>query len=607
MVIAAQASAADGIRVLFSSDSSWWGGFSGSVKISNTGQSAMNGWSLQWSGGPAIESAWNTKLSSTATPRTATNESWNGIIPAGGSVVFGFTASGALETNVVSCTVNGSTAIVDYNGAVVVVPPPPPPVEPPPAPVDPVEPPPVDSPVSAPTSGINVSSTVDSSWGSGYTATLTITNNTAAAVDGWSLAWEGGPSISSLWNGVLSSSGGTTTIKDAGWNKSIAVGASVTVGFTGTGSFDHASFIALRLNGIAVGAGGGATGSDPLVPVDPIDPVDPVTPITPIDPVVPASGSWPATFFAPYVDVTLWPPPHLPTLMASTGARYFTGAFIVARQGSACDGAWGGYEPYTPEQGFLKDQLAELRALGGDVMVSFGGAAGTELAAACATAESLAAAYQEIINAYQFTHIDFDIEGIWVAQPASITRRSQAIRLLQESAAAAGRELHVWYTLPVLPQGLTHDGIAVVRAALEWGVNLEGINLMAMDYGANAAPPQSATMGQYAIRAAESVHSQLASVYSAAGQGRTTQQLWSMIGLTPMIGQNDVAGEVFTLSDAALVRDFAASRGLGMLSMWSVTRDQSCPGGPSQWASATCSGIVQDAGEFSAVLGAGTP
>ena len=74
-------------------------------------------------------------------------------------------------------------------------------------------------------------------------------------------------------------------------------------------------------------------------------------------------------------------------------------------------------------------------------------------------------AYQTVITAYNLTHIDFDIEGGAEADHASIDRRSQALAALQTVAAAAGRTLDVSFTLPVLPTGLTSDGLDVLRSS----------------------------------------------------------------------------------------------------------------------------------------------
>ncbi|MBT7352417.1 MAG: hypothetical protein HN811_08135, partial [Phycisphaerae bacterium] len=51
-----------------------------------------------------------------------------------------------------------------------------------------------------------------SAWESGYNASISIENPASSpALDGWLLQWSDGPSIESLWNGVRTVDGGTTT------------------------------------------------------------------------------------------------------------------------------------------------------------------------------------------------------------------------------------------------------------------------------------------------------------------------------------------------------------------------------------------------------------
>ena len=52
-----------------------------------------------------------------------------------------------------------------------------------------------------------------SSWSGGYTGLLRISNpNDDPPIDGWEIAWTSGPNIDNLWNGVLSTNDGTTTV-----------------------------------------------------------------------------------------------------------------------------------------------------------------------------------------------------------------------------------------------------------------------------------------------------------------------------------------------------------------------------------------------------------
>ena len=233
------------------------------------------------------------------------------------------------------------------------------------------------------------------------------------------------------------------------------------------------------------------------------------------------------------------------------------------------------------------------------MIVSFGGAANQELALVITNVSALQAAYQSVIDAYGLTYIDFDVEGAAVGDKASIDRRNQAIAGLQQAAAAEGRQLFVSYTLPVLPTGLTADGVYVVQSAINHGVDVGLINIMAMDYGDGAAPNPSGKMGDYAIQAANSLYTQLNSLY---GSAKSEQQLWSMVGVTPMIGLNDITTETFDQQEARELVAFAEAKGIGRLSMWSLNRDQQNPNGKLGYVDNTSSSLLQDPFEFSQIF-----
>ncbi len=295
---------------------------------------------------------------------------------------------------------------------------------------------------------------------------------------------------------------------------------------------------------------------------------------------------WTEPHFAPYI----YPTYNLALLNRTIGVRYFTLAFVIS--GGECAGLWQGSAQL--DQYFLVQDIRNLRAQGGDVIVSFGGAGGDELAQVCADVESLTAAYQQVIDLLDVTHLDFDIEGDEARQPDSLNRRSQAIAVLQ----AANPDLHVSYTIAVMPTGLTAEGLTILESAIEYGVRIDLVNLMTMDYGGGTAPDQ---MGAHAISAADAVYDQLAALYP----DKSESALWAMIGLTPMIGLNDVDPEEFTLEDAAMVTEFALERGIGRLAMWSVERDRECVSGQRavMW---NCSGILQEEYAFSQVFNAVT-
>jgi cellulase/cellobiase CelA1 len=86
-------------RVSYVVTDSWSGGFAASVTVQNSG-SAVNGWSLGWSfpGGQVVQGHWHGQFQQTGAKVTVTNAAHNALIPAGGSINLGFTASGSPAT-----------------------------------------------------------------------------------------------------------------------------------------------------------------------------------------------------------------------------------------------------------------------------------------------------------------------------------------------------------------------------------------------------------------------------------------------------------------------------------------------------------------------------
>ncbi len=306
----------------------------------------------------------------------------------------------------------------------------------------------------------------------------------------------------------------------------------------------------------------------------------------------PGDDGWPARVFAPYVDATAYPTVRVGEIPAATGVDHYTLAFVVAANPTTCTATWGTY--YDIDVGpsawadgaeyTLYEQIDLLRAVGGDVRVSFGGAANTPLEAACGTVDDVVREIERVVDTLAVTRIDFDIEGPWVADDVATTRRGLALAELQ----ARHPELRVGYTLPVLPSGLTPEGVHVVADALEHGVVLDSVNVMTMDYGDGTAPDPVGRMGSYGIDAITALHGQLDTVYAGT---LSDAEIWARIGTTPMIGQNDVQSEVFTLEDAAQTLAFARDNGVGMLSMWSINRDHPCAE-VTAWAQPGCNGLV---------------
>ena len=90
----------------------WTGGFTANVEITNTGSSAINGWTLAFTfpGDEKITDAWNGVESQSGENVTITNESYNATIAAGGNTTLGFQGTwSSSDAPPTSFTVNGDT------------------------------------------------------------------------------------------------------------------------------------------------------------------------------------------------------------------------------------------------------------------------------------------------------------------------------------------------------------------------------------------------------------------------------------------------------------------------------------------------------------------
>lgn len=407
--------------------------------------------------------------------------------------------------------------------------------------------------------GVTAAFTVTSSWDTGYQGQYTISNGGSTAVTGWTVAFDlpASTTVGTFWDALLTKSGGHNTFTNRDYNATVAPGATVTFGFVASGTD--------RPGGCTINGGSCDGGGTP-----------PPTP-TPTPTPPPPPGQRP--YAAPYVDMGSWPTPSLSGLAQAGGLKGFTLAFVTS---AGCKASW--FNAYDPRTGWQRGEIDKIRASGGDVKISFGGANGIELAQDCTDVTKLTAEYAAVVDAYAAKFVDFDIEGSAVAEPASIQRRSQALAALQRTHPG----LKISLTLPVLPEGLTADGLNVVKSARDAGVGLDLVNVMAMDYYRSGVD-----YGAAALQAAQSTHDQLRALYPA----KSDAQLWAMVGVTPMIGEND-DHNVFSLDAARRLVTFAQQHHLGELAFWEETRDRNaCSGALYQ-----CTNVPQQPYDFSKIF-----
>jgi len=309
-----------------------------------------------------------------------------------------------------------------------------------------------------------------------------------------------------------------------------------------------------------------------------------------------AATALPAHVYAPYFET--WTTDSLTATTQQSGAKYFTLAFLETLSKSSCTLAWNGNRNDPVANGRYLSDIASLRALGGDVIPSFGGwsadQGGTEIADSCKDVNTIAAAYEDVITRYDVSRLDMDVEGRSLNRTDGIDRRNKALKLVQGWAAAQGRPFQVSYTLPTSASGLEASGLAILQNAIANGTHVDVVNIMAFDYYDRVTKD----MGTAAINAANGTIAQLHALYPA----KTPAQLNAMVGITLMPGLDDYPKktENTTVAHAQQVYNYARANGLNTLSIWAIQRDNGgCPG---VTGSNSCSGIVQSTWDFSHLL-----
>jgi glycosyl hydrolase family 18 (putative chitinase) len=299
--------------------------------------------------------------------------------------------------------------------------------------------------------------------------------------------------------------------------------------------------------------------------------------------------SFPSHVYAPYFET--WTADSLTTTAQQSGAKYFTLAFLETLSKTSCTLAWNGDRADPVTNGRYVSDIASLRALGGDVIPSFGGwsadQAGTEIADSCKNVNTIAEAYEDVITRYGVTRLDMDVEGRSLNRTDGIDRRNKALKLVQDWAAAQRRPFQVSYTLPTSASGLEPSGLAILQNAIANGTRVDVVNIMTFDYYDRV----TTDMGTAAVNAANGTAAQLQSI------GMNAQ-----IGITLMPGLDDYPKktENTTLAHAQQVLDYANANGVNTLSIWAIQRDNGgCPG---VTGSNSCSGIVQGTWDFTRLL-----
>jgi hypothetical protein len=292
--------------------------------------------------------------------------------------------------------------------------------------------------------------------------------------------------------------------------------------------------------------------------------------------------------FSPYKDVTInlnWnnnvmqtkvtgtaiPVAGAGSLLSTTlpNLETVTLAFATGECGSE---SWGGVSA----DSFKSANIPTLDAAGVGYIISTGGASGTFT---CSSATGLS----NFIARYYSSHmvgVDFDIEGGQTqAQTDSLVAAVAAVQSQYPT-------LRFSFTVATLAAsdgsygGVNALGNQVIEAVMAAGIQHYTVNLMVMDFGRAQASncvlksDGLCDMGASTIQAVEN----LRHTYGIAPEH---------IEVTPMLGRNDTADEIFTLDNVDTVALYAAQNGLAGVHHWSLDRDTPCAS-PTDSASPIC-------------------
>src|ERR1700744_5563153 len=108
-----------------------------------------------------------------------------------------------------------------------------------------------------------------------------------------------------------------------------------------------------------------------------------------------AAGSYPAHYAAPYLQIDNGDAGDMAADMSASGVKDYTLAFLIPQSG--CTPQWeGGGEAVGP----FAAQINSLKSAGGNVIISFCGESGGEIAQTGTNVSSLTAAYANVVNSY---------------------------------------------------------------------------------------------------------------------------------------------------------------------------------------------------------------
>lgn len=191
----------DGYTISYVVQNQWEDGMQAEVTITNTSTETIHNWSISYLLTGTIQNIWNATVVSYEEGKVhIQNNEYNGDIPAGQSVSFGYVLAGTELTKPDSFLLTQEKEIV-------------------------VE-------------GYEIKYSIDSDWTTGFQGTMEIWNHTEEPKRCWELSFHSNVEIDNLWGALYDENEGNYTLSSYEWNSVIPANGKVTIGFTGTKEAD---------------------------------------------------------------------------------------------------------------------------------------------------------------------------------------------------------------------------------------------------------------------------------------------------------------------------------------------------------------------------------
>jgi hypothetical protein len=269
------------------------------------------------------------------------------------------------------------------------------------------------------------------------------------------------------------------------------------------------------------------------------------------------SAAVPGRAVAPYYYLGWGSPPDVREVMRATGVRWFTLAFVLDAGG--CEPRWDPEDPRALDDARDVALIQSIRAQGGDVMISFGGAVGRTLEQHCESASALAAAYQKVIDTHKLTAIDVDIEGGVYADDQAKQRIVDALSVVRTKNPG----LAIYITLA---SGTSGPNTALIERAAQAGLSIDGWSVMTFDW-----EDTTDRQAQLTMQSLEGLKASLMNLYHY-----DEPTAYRHAGISQMNGRSDDNGFV-SVADMQAITAYAKQHQLARLTFWSVNRDRPCP------------------------------